>query len=67
MNKLEQKPDGTYYCSECQFIFGENFVDDLGDEFDGWHTAWHEIVIESEKPNGIDNLPAGFLDIAQGE
>lgn len=64
---LEQKPDGTHYCPECQFIFGENFVEDLGEDFEGWHLNWHDVVITSQMPNSITNLPDSFKDIANGE
>ena len=61
---LEHRPDGTYVCNECQFIFGENFVKDLADKFDGWHYIWHNIVMVTDEDG---NVPERFRDISNGE
>ena len=55
-----KKDNNTYYCDECQFVFGEQFVADLGPNFDGYHEGLHKNL-------GMTNIPDRFKDIAQGE
>lgn len=50
----------TYYCPECQFVFGKTFVADLGKNFDAYHAGLH-------KQTATPHPPENFRDIANGE
>ena len=53
----------TLYCAECNFVFGKEFVKDLGKNFDSYHAGLHRtVIIDTSK-----QLPDKFRDIANGE
>lgn len=56
---LTKNADGSYTCDECKFIFGEGMMKDMGNDFNGYHTSLHSMVIK--------NLEDNFKDISQGE